>query len=323
MNDVISVIIPVYNVETYLRQCLDSILSQDHEALEVILIDDGSKDSSGAICDEYAARDHRVKVIHQVNAGAAAAKNAGLRIATGEYLNFVDSDDFLEPNVYGYMLETLKNSGADAVQFAFQDVYRDRKEAHPVSQAVLDNREYLIRFPKDWTCALLWNKLYKRSLYYGVFFEEGHKIDDEYFTYRGFLKPCKVVCDSRVIYNYRKRASSVMGSSESAEQRLLDRLDCIEKRRDIVLAVYPELKRLYDETYLDALWYLSEDRDNSLRTIQLFQARLKTYLKTRGNTFPPRYLWGRLFRLAVFQPETLLAGCPQYVPGDQKPEFYA
>lgn len=322
MKDVISVIIPVYNVEAYLPQCLDSVLDQDHTALEVIVIDDGSRDNSGAICDEYAARDSRVKVIHQPNGGAAAAKNAGLRIATGEYLSFVDSDDYLDPNVYGYMLETLKSSGAGAVQFAFQDVYRNRTEAHPLAQAVLDNREYLMRFPKDWTCALLWNKLYKRSLYEGVFFEEGHKIDDEYFTYRGFLKPCKVVCDGRIIYNYRKRASSVMGSSEAAEQRLLDRIDCIEKRQDIVLRSYPELKRLYDETYLDALWYLSEDRDNTARTIEAFRARLKAYLKTGGNSFPPRYLWGRLMRLAVFKTEALLARCAQNIPENPKSEYY-
>lgn len=104
MNDLISVIIPVYQVADYLPECLDSVLSQDHRNLEVILIDDGSKDDSGTICDRYAAADDRVKVIHQKNSGAAAAKNAGLRIATGEYLSFVDSDDYLEPNVYSYMV---------------------------------------------------------------------------------------------------------------------------------------------------------------------------------------------------------------------------
>ena len=107
MGDLISVIVPVYNVAMYLPQCLDSILGQDHENLEVILIDDGSRDESGEICDAYARRDSRLRVIHQKNGGAAAAKNAGLRIATGEYLSFVDSDDYLEPNVYGYMLEVL------------------------------------------------------------------------------------------------------------------------------------------------------------------------------------------------------------------------
>ncbi len=128
MNDLISVIMPVYNVKTYLSQSIESVLNQDHRDLELILIDDGSTDGSGAICDAYAARDSRVRLIHQKNAGAAAAKNAGLRIASGTYLSFVDSDDFLEPNVFGYMLNKLKENHADAVQFSFQDLYKNRVE---------------------------------------------------------------------------------------------------------------------------------------------------------------------------------------------------
>ena len=111
MKDVISVIVPVYNVSAYLPECLDSILSQDYEKLEVILIDDGSTDDSGAICDAYAQRDNRIRVIHQNNGGAAAAKNAGLRAAAGEYLSFADSDDFLEPGAYAYMMSLLKENG--------------------------------------------------------------------------------------------------------------------------------------------------------------------------------------------------------------------
>ena len=100
MPELISVIVPIYNVERYLEKCIDSILAQTYRNLEVILIDDGSKDDSGTICDAYAAADSRVKVIHQQNGGAAAAKNAGLRAATGEYLSFVDADDWIDPQTY-------------------------------------------------------------------------------------------------------------------------------------------------------------------------------------------------------------------------------
>lgn len=311
MKDVISVIMPVYNVAAYLPQCIESVLHQDHEALEIILIDDGSKDESGAICDRYAAQDSRIRVIHQKNGGAAAAKNAGLRIATGEYLSFVDSDDYLESNVYGYMLDVLKSNDADAAQFAFRDVYKNRTEDQILhtGRTVIDGKEYLTRFPKDWTCALLWNKLYKRSLYEGVFFEEGHKIDDEYFTYRGFLKPCKVVCDDRIVYNYRKRASSVMSSPASAEQIVLDCLDSVAKRRDIVLQCHPELRREFDENYLDAMYYLSGNVGNTEKSLKLLKAHLKAYLRTKGNTFPPRYLWPMLWRLYTTKTEKLLAEC--------------
>ena len=128
MKDVISVIVPVYNVAAYLPECLDSILSQDYDKLEVILIDDGSTDDSGTICDDYARRDSRIRVIHQKNGGAAAAKNAGLRAATGEYLSFADSDDFLEPGAYAYMLAVLKENDADIVRCAFQNRFRTRTE---------------------------------------------------------------------------------------------------------------------------------------------------------------------------------------------------
>ena len=212
MNQTISVIVPVFNVAGYLRQCVDSILSQDYGNLEVILIDDGSTDGSGEICDRYAALDSRVRAIHQKNGGAAAAKNAGLRLATGEYLAFADSDDYLEPDAYGFLMKALLETGADAVQGSFREVYRNRAEEQRISEEILEGYDYLLRFPKDFSCALLWNKLYRRALFDGVFFEEGHKIDDEYFTYQGFLQPRKVVRADRIVYNYRKRASSVMSS---------------------------------------------------------------------------------------------------------------
>lgn len=307
MNQILSVIVPVYNVAAYLPQCLDSILSQDYEALEVILIDDGSTDGSGEICDRYAAADHRVRVIHQKNGGAAAAKNAGLRVATGEYLTFVDSDDYLEPNVYGYMLGVLKETGADAAEFTFRDVYQNRREDNMFygGRSVVSSREYLTWFLTRWHCALLWNKVYKRSLFDGIFFEEGHKVDDEYFTYQGFLNAKTVACDNRVVYNYRRRQSSAMLSPQSQNQLALDRIDCISKRRRIVAEREPELRKTFDVGFLDALVYISEYPNQTKDSIQLLKSELKTYLK-EGNTFPPRYLWKGLLRLYVTDADTLL-----------------
>ncbi len=309
MCDLISVIMPVYKVEAYLVQSIESVLNQDHRNLELILIDDGSPDGSGAICDAYAAKDSRVRVIHQKNAGAAAAKNAGLRIATGTYLSFVDSDDYLEPNVFGYMLKTLQEQDADAVQFSFRDVYTNRTEPQLLTPCVMNEKEYLTRFAKDWTCPLLWNKLYKRSLFAGIFFEEGHKIDDEYFTYQGFLNPCKVVFDDKIIYNYRKRASSVMSSPAAGEQRILDCIDSIVKRREKIQARWPELRRVFDENYLDAIWYLSGNINSTEKTIGVLKSHLKGYVSTFGNSLPPRYLWKHLWRVYRTDTETLLERC--------------
>lgn len=311
MSDLISVIMPVYNVETYLSQSIESVLNQDHREVELIVIDDGSTDGSGAICDAYAAKDSRVRVIHQKNGGAAAAKNAGLRIASGTYLCFVDSDDYLEPNVYRYMLKTLKQHNADAVQFSFRDVYTDRTEPQILTSSVLNEREYLTRFTKDWSCPLLWNKLYKRSLFEGIFFEEGHKIDDEYFTYQGFLEPCRVVLDETIIYNYRKRASSVMSSAKAGEQRILDCIDSIAKRRRKVTARWPELRKIFDENYLDAVWYLSGNVYSTEKTIAVLKGYLKAYFSEFGNSIPPRYLWKHLWKLYRTDTAVLAEECRQ------------
>lgn len=312
MNGMISVIVPVYNVEPYLAQAVDSILSQDYEDLEVLLIDDGSRDASGDICDEYAARDQRVKVIHQKNGGAAAAKNAGLRAAAGEYLSFVDSDDYLEPGSYRYMAELLESTGADVVQCAFRNVYRSRKEdfvLHP-GRTEVDAKSYLKRFPSDWTCALLWNKLYRRTLYQDIFFEEGHRIDDEYFTYKGILNAKTVIVDDRIVYNYRRRGSSAMNAEKAREQRMFDRVDFMRKRRDEIVRRCPELKWDFDFQVMDALVYLSRDPDNTPATIALLKRELKSCLRNRDHSRPPRYLWKPMLKLLCTGTNRLLSQCP-------------
>ena len=118
----ISVIVPVYNVEKYLRQCLDSVLAQTYRELEIILVDDGSTDGSGAICDEYATRDSRIKVVHQQNGGLSSARNAGLDLATGEYVAFVDSDDYIHETMLELLYQALVENNADTVICNFERV---------------------------------------------------------------------------------------------------------------------------------------------------------------------------------------------------------
>jgi hypothetical protein len=235
----------------------------------------------------------------------------------------VDSDDYLEPDVYGYMLRRLQEEKADAIQCSFQDVYTNRVEPQRLEPCVMNEREYLLRFTKDWTCPLLWNKMYRRALFDGVYFEEGHKIDDEYFTYRGFLEPCKVILDDKIIYNYRKRASSVMGSPKAGEQRILDTIDSIVKRRERVTARWPELKKAFDENYLDAIWYLSENPDSTEKTISVLKGHLKSYFSSFGNSFPPRYLWKRLWDLHVKGTSALLARCQNAEPDHPLEDYFA
>lgn len=312
MGDRISVIVPVYNVAAYLPACMHSLLSQDHTDLEVILIDDGSTDASGVLCEEYAARDPRVRVIHQKNAGAAAAKNTGLRAATGDYLSFADSDDYLEPGAYSHMLQALKETGADAGEFSFRYVSKSQAEDMVLysQRQLLSGKEYLLRFIQHWSCGLLWNKLYKRELFSDIFFEEGHRIDDEYFTYRGIMNARKVVCDSRIVYNYRRRRSGAMLDPRAGQQRMLDRVDYMEKRRKNIAMKFPELKKKFDIDFVNAMIYFCEYPENTEISLREIRRKLKAYLLDRGNTLPPRYLWKGILRILLSSPEKLKKRCP-------------
>lgn len=299
MNGLISVIVPVFNVAVYLPECIESILGQDYEKLEVILIDDGSNDTSGSICDEYAARDNRIHVIHQKNGGAAAAKNAGLRVATGEFLSFVDSDDFLEPGAYSHMVKLLTEYDADVVQCAFRDVYRDSAVDRIVKHGrkELERNNYLVSFTQDWTCGLMTDKLFRRSLFSGIYFEVGNKIDDEYFTYQGIMNANKILCDDQIIYNYRKRRSSVMYSPESGQRILLDRIDYTSKRRLKIISRFPELRRVFDEHFMESMIYLSWEKNCSPECLARIRAELKTYFRERGHTVPKIGNWWELVKL--------------------------
>ncbi len=299
MEKKISVIVPVYNVARYLAQSIQSILEQDYDNLEIWLIDDGSTDASGAICDAFAARDGRIQVIHQENRGAAGAKNTGLGLATGEYLSFVDSDDYLEPGAYRHMTTLLEQTGADAVQCAYREEFTDGsvERLQKSGRSSYTAQEYLALYLQDWTCGLMTDKLYRRTLFQGIFFEEGHRIDDEYFTYQGILNARRVVRDDRVVYHYRQRRSSVMQSRESARQILLDRVDVVTRRRSQVVRRMPQLRREYDLHFLDAMVYYSREPDATSETLRMIAQALKDYFREKGRTLPPRSLWLPLWRL--------------------------
>ena len=170
----------------------------------------------------------------------------------------------------------------------------------------MEGKAFLVRFTTDWTCGLLWNKLYKRALFDGIFFEEGHKIDDEYFTYQGVMNAAKVVCDPRVVYNYRQRASSVMQSPAARAQIAIDRIDFMAKRREKVLERFPELRREFDISFVDALSYLADYPDNTEESIRLLKYYARRYFLQRGNTFPPRYLLKAVCLMYVTSTEKLL-----------------
>ena len=191
MQALISVIVPVYNVAPYLRQCVDSILSQSYTHLEVLLIDDGSTDESGAICDEYAQQDSRVKVIHKSNGGLSSARNVGLSLASGEWISFVDSDDWLDTSIYQKCIDELERyPDLDLVRFLINYAYPD-KDANSyrlvplreTQDSLVIDKSVCFRYPGR-LLGIVWSSIYRASLLKSleIIFIDGLIHEDEYFT---------------------------------------------------------------------------------------------------------------------------------------------
>lgn len=213
-NTLISVIVPVYNVEKLLPKCLDSILAQTHENLEIILVDDGTKDRGGLICDEYAARDSRIKVIHKENGGLSSARNAGLDIARGEYIGFVDSDDWIEPQMYETMLALAEKHGVKLVCAGRWDVSERTGEKTkglcPEKEEVVSGEELAGRiFLWQNLDSAAWDKLYHRSLWQTQRYPLGRINEDIPVTYRVALEAGKAAMCPHPFYNYFHRAGSI------------------------------------------------------------------------------------------------------------------
>ena len=264
MQPCISVIVPVYKVEPYLRQCVESIMNQTYSYLEIILVDDGSPDNCGAICDEYARKDSRIRVIHKENGGLSDARNAGLDIAAGDYIGFVDSDDWIEPQMYEKLLELLLKYGADmAFGGVADDVVSDGK-AQTVKVSDYGNAPFsedklsamCQYFQGSWAA---WDKLYRRKLFDGIRFPVGEINEDEAIVLR-LLDRCERVCyTNKVCYHYLKHTdgNSITSSAFSAKK-----LDWVKHCRDNLTFIrekYPELEIYALQRYRSSLlWSLSE-----------------------------------------------------------------
>ena len=209
----ISVIVPVYQVEAYLPQCIDSILAQTFRDFELILVDDGSQDRSGAICDEYAGKDNRICVVHTQNRGAAAARNTGLQRASGNYIAFVDGDDRLAENMLGRMYAEILDPPCDLVVCNFLHVFSEENDnfSPPLQNMAISGREVLAHQKTQknyglWT--VVWNKLYKRTVLETLRFPEGKYFEDEFFSDQLYLRCAGIRVIPDVLYFYRVRESS-------------------------------------------------------------------------------------------------------------------
>ncbi len=209
----ISIVIPVYKVEKELSRCLNSILNQTYEKLEIILVDDGSPDNSGRLCDEFASKDNRIKVFHIENGGAARARNIGLAVATGEYIGFVDSDDYIDTNMYEIMINAIEENGADisAVGIIRED---EASGSHSVirtpNQPTVYSDEDTLReiLRSRYVGSSVWSKLYRRECWEDVRFPEGQTNEDIKIIFE-LHRGRKLVHTAIPTYHYMVRENSV------------------------------------------------------------------------------------------------------------------
>lgn len=212
----ISVIVPVYNAENWLRECVDSILSQTYCNLEIVLIDDGSTDSSPTLCDSYAQIYPQIKICHQSNQGLSAARNTGLDMASGSYIFFLDSDDFLEPDALETMYHTLTDTDADLIIGAYRKVSATGKaleiEGFPYSSKTItiSEEDFWQLSTRKSVAIVAWSKLYPRRLWNKLRFPVG-KIHEDNAVLHQIMEQCeKIVCLNQIIVNYRSTPDSIM-----------------------------------------------------------------------------------------------------------------
>lgn len=277
MKELVSIIIPIYNVEKYLEKCIKSIINQTYRNLEIILINDGSTDKSAKICEEYIKQDNQIVFINKKNGGSASAKNEGLKVAKGDYITFVDSDDFIESDMIEYMVNTIKKYNVDIVQCSFTNLYKNTEKfkQDTIVEQKISSKDFLELFLTKWDSSLFWNKLFKREVIENVFFKEGRCIDDEFFTYKCVINSKSIVTSNKIVYNYRMRKSGVMTSESSQKQILKDRIDYLYERYELVTQIYEDLDDIFLENLLTYYLIISRNYFIDKNILDYMKSKLK------------------------------------------------
>jgi glycosyltransferase involved in cell wall biosynthesis len=225
----LSVIVPVYRVEATLDRCVESVLKQDVDDMEVILVDDGSPDNCPEMCDRWAVEDQRIKVVHKQNGGLSDARNAGLDMATGDYVTFVDSDDYLAPGTYGSLMELLMTG--DIVEYSITDRLQ-------LQDACYDDADKYWLETQAYTHTYAWNKIYRRSLFEDVRYPVGKVFEDVYTLPLLLRKATRIVTTSRGFYHYTYNEQGITASANANGQGLAMLLDAHLKSRMPVDDIY-------------------------------------------------------------------------------------
>ncbi len=304
--DLISVIVPVYKVEPYLNQCVQSIVDQTYKNLEIILVDDGSPDNCPAMCDAWAEKDSRIKVVHQANSGAGAARNTGIQMATGSVFSFIDSDDYLDPDMYLRLYDRLVQTGSDIASCGILRVWPDRSELitqgsadrvlnrTEAMQAMIQTADIIMTPP---------NKLYRRHTVEDVSFPTGRTIDDEFWSWRVVANAQKVATLTEPLYYYRQHRESVMHSRSLYHP--LDVVDAKCIRQEYINEHMPELKNESVWNLMGTCLYQGQLMMRSFPYSQIKEqlGQLKKVTKTHSvdKEFYDRLSWKRKLRYGMIR----------------------
>lgn len=267
MNPAISIIVPVYNVEPYLRKCLDSIIGQSFKDFEVIIVNDGSTDNSKHICDEYARIDNRVTVIHKENGGLSSARNAGIQIARGEFIGFVDSDDYIDKDMYKILYKLCRETNSDIGICKFQREVNGKLFTGQADDLFLelDHNEAMRELFKGVLYRFsVCNKLFKKSCFNQIYFPVGRIHEDLATTYKVFANVSKSVYTSYPGYIYVRRDESILTSTYT--QKRLDALIGWKEILQFMMQNYPHLENEYISCFVygcvDHIHYILNQVDN-------------------------------------------------------------
>ncbi|NOW06392.1 glycosyltransferase family 2 protein [Clostridium beijerinckii] len=310
-KDLISVIVPVYNVEKYLPQCIDSILNQTEKNLEIILVDDGSLDNSGKICDEFSKKDDRIIVIHKKNNGLSSARNAGLEIARGNYIGFVDSDDWLDKTMYEVLLKLLKENNSDISCCDFFKTANSNDSIPHIDNEIINsynNIESLNNFYNGLytQTVVAWNKLYKRELFKDISYPVGKIHEDEGTTYKLYYKANKITYTNRPLYYYRITPNSI--TTSKFNKKRLDIIDVYDEKVKFIKNINNE--EIYSKTLK---WYLfklincyfecSNNIENNTEYLTLINQKVSETYKSYIQSDKKQLHWVILFSIFKINPK--------------------
>lgn len=240
-----SVVVPVYNVEDYLRECVESVLTQDYPSLEIVLVDDGSTDSCPSICDEFEAKHANISTIHQANRGLSDARNTGLDASSGDYITFIDSDDWVESDMISSLMRGMLASGSEVGVTGFANCYEDesrKRISRSGRSSVLSRTEGLSSYLfSDQVGVCVWGKIWLRDLWSDVRCPVGKLYEDQYTTYKLLMKTDLVYFDPEPRYNYRQRSNSIGHTVD--ESRIIDLYDGAIEQYEVISNAYPDIEQ--------------------------------------------------------------------------------